>query len=163
MKYSSLNKRQVIPFLFKNPLILVALICVVTLLRSGLSVYGTPLHSLKQEEIDGVYSAWPGAYTLEFINQSDKRWFMVLLFSLGGISLLASDGTRVAAILLTPMIVLLSSPLNSSPVFQHINFKWWAVMNFVPPLNISNFNIFLPFHRILYVFDIAKFYAVTKF
>jgi hypothetical protein len=356
MQYSSLNKRQVLPFLFKNPLVLVALICVVTLLRNGISIYGTLFRSLTQEEIDGAYSAWPGAYTLEFINQiarnkgllgflflylsflclfvgallwelkfvsvksrictllvisllpgitvifqrigtvdtlpiligilgvlsrssvrsivysvltvgvhpeaavisgvslllvlrigrnvwqysnaravksfaismvilgflaifysnfisphqdsrisvtistylkfaliqnlassywivfgwfgtlwiivylrwvelniSDKRWFVTLLFSVGGISLLAFDGTRVATILLTPMIVLLSSPFNSSQVFQHINFKWWIVMYFVPPLNISNFNIFLPFHQILYVFDIAKFYVVTNF
>jgi hypothetical protein len=104
-----------------------------------------------------VYARWNELRGIE------KRYFTVLITIVGGVSLAASDGTRVAAILLTAMTVLLFSPFNSSYIFRIVSPRWLIVMYLVPPMNISNFNVFLPFHQVLYFFDIAKLYLVTNF
>lgn len=109
-------------------------------------------------------SLWVVVYLRSIeLEKQNRRKFVALVAIVGGISLIASDGTRVASILLTAVSVLLFSPFNSSYVFREISPRWLIVMYFVPPINISNFNIFLPFHQVLYLFDIAKPYIITNF
>jgi hypothetical protein len=72
-----------------------------------------------------------------------------LIVSLGTFSILTADGTRVASNMLTFYTVALLRLIFSE---GEVKAKWLLAGYLAPALTISNFNVFLPFRQIVYIF-----------
>ena len=94
----------------------------------------------------------------------EKKIYLAAAIGVGGfITLFTSDGTRVPALTLTPLLVALLSSKSSVAKISALNNKWFLVFLMTPTINVSNFNLFLPFHQILYIFNVASPMLVTIF
>lgn len=82
----------------------------------------------------------------ETLNRKDLFYFLVMIVCLGSLSIITADGTRVASMTLTFLLVriyLVNGVVGSN------NYLLFGL--FTPALYISNLNVFLPFRQVLYV------------
>ena len=87
--------------------------------------------------------------------KSDKLRIIVLIICIGAITMIASDGTRNAVLAFTSFLVVFIIKWNDFKLVRLLDSRWLIILYFVPVINVSNFNLFLPFHQILRLFGVA--------
>ena len=90
-------------------------------------------------------------FSLRFIERREVLLWALILGGLGSVSLITADGTRVASNTLTFVLCVLLRSLCSR---KFIDSRMILLGFALPALNVSNFNIFLPFRQIAYLFGI---------
>lgn len=89
--------------------------------------------------------------SLRTTNSSQIQYATILISALGAFSIVTADGTRVAVNTLTMILVAFIAVINKEVV---VNKLWIYAALLFPALNISNFNIFLPFRQLMYFFGL---------
>ena len=90
-----------------------------------------------------------------------NRLLMVIVF-IGCGTLIASDGTRNSALGLTSLTVCLLFSNVGLKFVENISRTSLLGLYLIPAINISNFNIVLPFYQVIYVFDLGRPYIITN-
>lgn len=90
-------------------------------------------------------------FSLRFIERREVLLWVLILGGLGSVSLITADGTRVASNTLTFVLCVLLRSLCSR---NFIDSRMILLGFVLPALNVSNFNIFLPFRQIAYLMGI---------
>ena len=89
------------------------------------------------------------------LRESEKLRIVVLIICIGAITMIASDGTRNAVLAFTSFLVVFIIKWNNFRLVRLLDSRWIIILYFVPVINVSNFNLFLPFHQILRFFGVA--------
>ncbi len=90
-------------------------------------------------------------FSLRFIERREVLLWVLILGGLGSVSLITADGTRVASNTLTFVLCVLLRSLCSR---KFIDSRMILLGFALPALNVSNFNVFLPFRQIAYIFGV---------
>jgi len=91
-----------------------------------------------------------------------QRQFVVLIIAgTGLLTMIASDGTRNSALAFTFLIFALLADDRFILLLKHLDTRWLILLFFIPPINVANFNLFLPFHDALYFFGVAIPFTLT--
>jgi len=108
-----------------------------------------------------VYS-WLGSLwflmyiVLSKVARSDAVKILSLIFLIGSITLFASDGTRNSALGLTALTFALLFSHHGKRSITPLPSKFFLVLLFLPSINVSNFNVVLPFYPVLYILGLAR-------
>lgn len=97
-------------------------------------------------------SIWIILLSLAPLMKGTSKLHLPLIFSLGILSLVTADGTRVSASLLTFYTAFIVRNIIANNIFpskQMLAIAWIA-----PAISISNLNVLLPFHQLLYFLNL---------
>jgi hypothetical protein len=89
------------------------------------------------------------------LKKSDKLKIITLIICIGAITMIASDGTRNSVLAFTSFLVAFMIKWNNFRLVRILDSRWLIILYFVPVINVSNFNLFLPFHQILRFFGVT--------
>jgi len=98
---------------------------------------------------------------VHFFSKHEKFAILFIVLFIGGTTMIASDGTRNGALAFTTFLIVLVVNRDDPDFLISIDYRWFFILYFIPPINVSNFNLFLPFHQILYFFDVAQQILIT--
>jgi hypothetical protein len=84
-------------------------------------------------------------------NSTLIQYATILICTLGAFSIVTADGTRVAVNTLTLILVAFLVKFSREVVFDRI---WVYAGLLFPAVNISNFNVFIPFRQLMYFFGL---------
>ncbi len=98
---------------------------------------------------------------VHFFSKHEKFAILFIVLFIGGTTLIASDGTRVGALAFTTVLIVLVVNRDDPDFLISIDYRWFFILYFIPPINVSNFNLFLPFHQILYFLNVAQSMLIT--
>jgi hypothetical protein len=87
---------------------------------------------------------------------------LVIIFAIGCGTLIAADGTRNSVLGLTSLAVCILFSNIGIKCVTNLKKSMLIGLFFIPAINVSNFNIVLPFYQLLYLFDLARPYLITN-